>query len=55
MENKNLRDIFGVVIMPVLTIFLFVLGAIFGKQGLVITACLTLCASLAMQFMIMKG
>ncbi len=55
MDNKKIRDIFGVAVMPLLTIILFILGAIFSKQSLIATACVTLCISLAMQFMIMKG
>jgi hypothetical protein len=54
MDNKNLRDISGVVIFPILTAVFFIFGAIFGSQSLVITGCLALCVSLAMQFMIMK-
>lgn len=55
MGNKNLRDIFGVAVFPIITIILFILGAVIGKQGLIITACFTLCVSLVMQFLIMRG
>lgn len=55
MDNKNLRDVSGVVIFPILTAMLFIFGAVFGSHGLLATACVALCASLAMQFLTMKG
>jgi len=55
MDQEKIRNIFGVVIFPILTAIFFISGAILDKQGLTITGSITLCMSLVLQFLIMKG
>jgi hypothetical protein len=55
MDQKHFRNIFGIVILPFLTLIFFLFGAIGGKQPLLIVGFVTLGASLILQFLAMKS
>jgi hypothetical protein len=54
MDQKKFRDIFGVVVLPVLTVIFFIFGALWEKQGLFVTGSLSLVTSLVFQFLITR-